>query len=158
MISMTYDQRRETFRFVSRKIRFVFAVFGPPRARNETKGNTSCPQGAARSIASRRRGKTGTGFRHLELWSVLRGRFAAPQNEVFGARPKERKKLRKGAVKPLKSLARVNLCAGGLSTDRPLRFRIFALESRNEFRHRLHRFNRANPLPASPDVAPRLRF
>jgi hypothetical protein len=30
MISMTYDQRRETFRFVSRKIRFVFALSSSP--------------------------------------------------------------------------------------------------------------------------------
>jgi hypothetical protein len=34
MISMTYDQRRETFRFVSRKIRFVFAGLGLVDVRN----------------------------------------------------------------------------------------------------------------------------
>src|SRR3984957_639221 len=53
----------------------------------------------------------------LEGWSrkratVLRGRFAAPQNEVSKIRTTERKKLHKSAVKPLKSFDRVNLCAG----------------------------------------------
>jgi hypothetical protein len=46
MISMTYDQRREAFRFVWRKIPFVFAVFGPLDARNAT--------GSARGLLSSR--------------------------------------------------------------------------------------------------------
>jgi hypothetical protein len=41
MISTTYDLRCETFRFASRKIRFVFAVFGPVQARNETAGRAA---------------------------------------------------------------------------------------------------------------------
>jgi hypothetical protein len=46
----------------------------------------------------------------------------------------------------------------GLAANRMLRLSIFALESRNEFRHRLHRFDRADALPASPDVPPGLGF
>jgi hypothetical protein len=37
MISMTYDQRCETFRFAKRKIRFVLAAFGRLKARSETR-------------------------------------------------------------------------------------------------------------------------
>jgi hypothetical protein len=48
MISRTYDQRRETFRFVSRKIRFVFAVFGLTDRRNAMastrRSSSSAPQ------------------------------------------------------------------------------------------------------------------
>src|ERR1700722_3819550 len=40
-------------------------------------------------------------------WSLLRGRFAAPQDEGVGV-----KKLRESAVNLLKSLARVTSCAG----------------------------------------------
>jgi hypothetical protein len=35
MISMAYDQHCETFRFASRKTRFVFAAFGLVDAQNE---------------------------------------------------------------------------------------------------------------------------
>jgi hypothetical protein len=51
MISMTYDQRRETFGFVWRKIPFVFSFFGLVDARNATA--RVMPQGLAKR-ASRR--------------------------------------------------------------------------------------------------------
>jgi hypothetical protein len=52
MISMAYDPRRETIRFVSRKIPFAFAALGLADARNG-KG----------SVASRRPGRSGASDR-----------------------------------------------------------------------------------------------
>jgi hypothetical protein len=55
----------------------------------------------------------------LRLWSVsfdkpragFRGRSCGAQNEASGWKPRAQKKLRKSALKLLKQLARVNLCA-----------------------------------------------
>ena len=69
------------------------------------------------------------------------------------------KKVSQRALKPLKVFAHVNLCARlGLGADLALGLRILALESRDEFGHRRDRLDRANALPASPDVAPSLGF
>jgi hypothetical protein len=99
MISTAYDQRRETVRFVWRNVPFAFAVFGPRRGPKRNEGESLTPQGAMRSIppdhspglegGSRKR----PGLRRP--WSALRGRFPAPQNEVFGTRRKERKSCAK---------------------------------------------------------------
>jgi hypothetical protein len=95
MISMTYDPRRETFRFAKRRIRFVFTVFGlrrgPKRNRPAVSGFRlatleACRAGRREGCAGRReRGRLGSSW---------------PQ-----------KMLRKRAFKSLKSLARANLCA-----------------------------------------------
>src|ERR1700690_3866986 len=95
MISKTYDPRCETIRFAWRKIRFAFAVSALVGAQSET--YPSPPSGAvlrcpprgphpeARCAASPLSGgsKRPKLPSPLRPWSVLRGRFAAPQNEVF---------------------------------------------------------------------------
>src|ERR1700677_3714629 len=111
MISMTYDMHCETFRFAWRKIRFVFPLFGLGRGQNEMKGKASCLKERCPASRLRRRSGIDQGLRRLSPWSVLRGRFATPQNEVFGRRAKRAKELRKSAANRLKSLAYVNLCA-----------------------------------------------
>ena len=78
MISMTYDPRRETLRFVWRNIPFVFAAF-EPRERPKRNG--------------------------LSRPSFL----VASDREPLAS---GRRKLRKGGVKLLRSLARINLRAG----------------------------------------------
>ena len=83
MISMTYDQRCETFDFAGRNFRFVFACFGPRSRRRRSDGDTTGREGL-RLYGARRLSEGG-------FWL--------------------RKKLRKSAVKSLESLARVNLCA-----------------------------------------------
>jgi hypothetical protein len=49
MISMTYDPRGETIRFVSRKIRFALAAFGLLEAGNETEASFALAPEASRS-------------------------------------------------------------------------------------------------------------
>jgi hypothetical protein len=93
MISTTYDQRRETFRLVSRKIRFVLAVFGPPRARNETKGGLHASRSdAQQSISKEGRETTRLSF-PCDSGAFFEARLAEPENEVFGMTPKKAKKV-----------------------------------------------------------------
>ena len=87
MISMAYDQRRETFRFAWRNTPFAFAVLRLVEARNATGGLVE--PGSRGSVLRDAR---------LRRRSSGRGRW-------------EYTKLRKGGVKRLKSLARVTLCA-----------------------------------------------
>ena len=122
MISMTYYQRCETLRFAKRKIRFVFAVLGlvEARKRNEAKPRGRLtPQGAMRIAAdhspgleggSRRRpgGVVAVAPQAERLSRPLRGASERGLSSTTYRRPK----LRKTAVNRLKSLARVNLCAG----------------------------------------------
>jgi hypothetical protein len=85
MISDTYDHRCETLRFVSRHTPFVFAGFGRIGVGSET---IEMPPTELRCVRSQR-----LPVAHRVAWASV-------------------KKLRKRAVKRLKSLARVNLCAG----------------------------------------------
>jgi hypothetical protein len=72
-----------------------------------------------RSDAKHRVSKQGprcaTEGHRLGVW----GRLAAPRNEVFKIELEASKKLRKNAAKTMKSLARVNLCAGSRARSRP---------------------------------------
>jgi hypothetical protein len=132
-ISVAYGQRCETFRFASRKIRFVFAVLGPIDARNEMLGSGQVEASRHRQVdllkayASRSNArrflapegaiKVSTSWR---LWSVpfgklgraLPGGLAAARNEISEMETEGTKELRERAVNPLKSLVSVTLCAG----------------------------------------------
>jgi hypothetical protein len=99
---MTYDQQCETLRFVWRNESFRFRCFWPRDVRNETARSCGSPQAASdRDFAALGR------LANLEGCSR---RFAALQNESSD-RSEGAKNLRKRALKPLKQLARVNLCA-----------------------------------------------
>src|SRR5258708_5710910 len=107
----------ETKRTVARWA-IELAGLGDLRARRPSKWAPLAglvPQGAMRSIASRRavrsdqRLRCGSGaFRQAQ--GSFRGRPAALRNEVLG-NSETRKKLRRSALKSLKRLVRVNLCA-----------------------------------------------
>src|SRR5580693_5039158 len=57
------------------------------------------------------------------------------------------------------SLLTISHQAGsGLAANRALRLDIFAFKPSHEFGDRLHGFDRADALPASPDIAPSLRL
>jgi hypothetical protein len=62
------------------------------------------------SIASRTAVREATNICIAPL-ERLRGRSCGAQNEASDWKPGSQKKLRKSALKPLKQLARVNLCA-----------------------------------------------
>jgi len=102
MISMTYDPRRETARFAMRNIRFVFVCFGLRRRRKAKRASRvrvlGEPRIAGRSVIAPKARKSRSGSRSIH--PIATGLEAAA-----------RKKLRKRAAKPMKSLARVNLCA-----------------------------------------------
>jgi hypothetical protein len=140
-ISMTYDQPNEKLRFVWRNESFRFRGFGRVRVRNETdgrpmgdgivrSGGSSCTK--ALEVGSTRRPRASrSGAQHrvskdgqkqptpsLGLGSVpfdklragFRGRPRGASERGLG-NSKARKKLRTSALKSLKQLARVNLCA-----------------------------------------------
>src|ERR1700722_20584244 len=101
MVSTTYDPRCET-------VRFVFAVFGPRRGRSETGAEGAAvgwnrhhdePQGVERRPSS-------TSYGDAAIQRAAR-RPMTPQTTENCAQ----KKLRKRALKSLKSFVRVNLCA-----------------------------------------------
>ena len=105
MISMTYAPRGETIHFAWRNIRFAFAGFGCIAVRNEM-GRVAVPELKAPRIVGR---------------SVLAAKVRSLRSEsragphiAIRLKVAARKKLRKGAAKPMKSLVRVNLCARGL--------------------------------------------
>ena len=96
MISMTCDPRRETVRFVWRNATFRFRGFW---LRRRPKRNGPAASGVQiATLESLPELVEGT----LRWWARTRA----------GWKFQAAKKLRKGAVKPLKSLARANLCAG----------------------------------------------
>jgi hypothetical protein len=97
MISMTYDQRRESLSFRLAKDSFRFRCFWASR---RPKRNGLRPRLAV--VAPERElpdPGVAARLRHAGGLGVAAGRKCA------------KKKLRKGGVKPMKSLARVNLCA-----------------------------------------------
>src|ERR1700733_13970314 len=101
---MTYAPRGETIRFVWRNIRFAFAGFGLHR-------------GAKRNGQGR-----GPRVQGVSDRGPLSARCAGPPIAIR-LKVAARKKLRKGAAKPMKSLVRVNLCArlaDGLDIAGPL--------------------------------------
>jgi hypothetical protein len=120
MISMAYDQPNETLRFVWQmnpfemgscpNWRWSWRVWDL-RAEGPRNGRRSQASfwGAMRSGASRLEGRSERSTRSLRLWSVLRGRSRGARRSADGR--EGAKKLRKRALKPLKQLARVNLCA-----------------------------------------------
>src|SRR5580704_8206413 len=68
MISMTYDPRCETIRFVWRKVRFVFAAFRPNRGRkrNGLRGGRASVDCHGLGVAGRRKARLSTGrARHV---------------------------------------------------------------------------------------------
>ncbi len=104
MISMTCDPRRETVRFVWRNNSFRFRCFWL-RRRPKRNGHRRLRR------PDRDLGKPAqAGRRGPALVGADEGGLEVPS----------RKKLRKGAVKPLKSLARANLCAGAEHRDASL--------------------------------------
>lgn len=113
MISMTCDTVAKHLVSFGETKPFVFAVFGwstPKRNAGDSSDRRRGSQFGARRVVRKRQG--------LCRWSVpfgkhtvcFRGRFAA-LGTTFRVRLKARKKLRERALKPLKQLARVNLCA-----------------------------------------------
>jgi hypothetical protein len=113
---MTYGQGCETFHFAKRKIRFIFAVFGPLGPRNETVRSIAPPRPhPSRSDVPHRVSKDDPDRSLLALGpSFETPRFAvAPQVE------RGREKLRKRGVKTMKSLGRINWC-GPRNPRRPV--------------------------------------
>jgi hypothetical protein len=107
MISMTYAPRGETIRFVLRNIRFASPVLGYIAVRNEMERVAVAELRASQIV-----GRSVLALKVRSLRSESRtGRHIAIRLKVAG-----RKKLRKRAAKPMKSLARVNLCASSLPT------------------------------------------
>src|SRR3984957_3659569 len=104
MISKTYDQRCETAHFAMRTCVSFLPVLGLIGARNETDE----ARGSLGSDRGRLRHRAGIDGPDRQ------SRRPLDRDRLGGRRPK---KLRKRAVKPMKSLARVNLCAGLVSRD-----------------------------------------
>ena len=137
---MTYDKPNETLRFVWRNESFRFRFFGRVRVQNETKRTVALrvmelaglgdlrarrpskwaplaglvPQGAMRSIASRRAVRSDQYLRCGSGAFPSQGGLSRPPrgaSERGLGNSKARKKLRRSALKSLKQLVRVNLCA-----------------------------------------------
>jgi hypothetical protein len=112
MNSMAYDLRCETFRFAWRNIRFVFLLFGLGRSQNEMKPKRAAfgwnRHREARSAAAIQTpwGADDSWIASLTLAITLARSWTPGQTHGLP------KKLRKSAAKPMKSLWRVNLCAG----------------------------------------------
>src|ERR1700733_11008541 len=104
---------------VSLRERFASFSLLLGRLRLETKRRKAfCSRSDAQRRVSKEGPESAQGLRSRGYrWSVLRGRFAAPQNEVLGTRPKG-EKLCNRAAKPLKSFTRVNLCAASANDVR----------------------------------------
>src|SRR5262249_139079 len=111
MISMSYRRQCEALHFASRNIRWFFAVLGLLARETKRRGEPHASRSGARRCISRAPfGKLRAGFRF------------APRNEAFETAAESAKKLRESALKPMKSLARVNLCAG--AATRPVDYRV----------------------------------
>jgi hypothetical protein len=125
---MTYGLQCEALRFVGEMNPFVFAVFGSKRAVAQRAGEfwrvsvTFVPEdprsgplavssrGAMGSIASRRAGQKPP-ITALRLWSVFEAAPAVLRTRPPVGSPGRKKGCAKSALKSLKQLARVNLCA-----------------------------------------------
>jgi hypothetical protein len=119
MISITYDPHCETFCFAWRKIRFVFRGFWASSAQKTQREER--PHGSKRCAASRLVGGSSErrGLRHLGTSGAFFEAALRRSERGLCGRGQRREKLRKRAVKPLKSLLSVNLCARANMSPNP---------------------------------------
>jgi hypothetical protein len=120
MISITYQRACETFRFARRNGPSGFPGFQFRRRSKRNDPRAGVPR--ASCLKERRQGRraskdAGAFCLRIEKHSLRQahGGLSRPVRDAsergLGSATKRRKKLRKGAAKHLKSLARVNLCA-----------------------------------------------
>src|SRR3984957_6932867 len=89
----------------------------------------------------------------LSLLTVSRRHFNAQNTWIVGSSPAMTLQSRHSSLSPPDHQA-----GSGLAANRALRLSVLALQPSHEFGDRLHGFDRADALPASPDIAPSLRF
>src|ERR1700722_4428829 len=89
----------------------------------------------------------------LSLLTVSHRRFNAQNTWMAESSPAMTLQSRHSSLPPPAPRA-----GSGLAAHRALRLDIFAFKPSHEFGDRLHRFDRADALPASPDIAPSFRF